>query len=156
MTMYITASEPIQKRHPHSCLTPLVPCSSHFRQPHSVKRHLWQYGLQDLVKDSGHVYFVGYLNLQEERTNRSSAQAAFVLAVVCDSHPRGQALCAQANLLQTLLRLLSAPGNTPLQGQTDFAARDTGLLVKWACLGLGKLCRNLAEVSPSSCLKMKS
>ncbi len=103
--------------------------------------------VQDLVKDNGHVYFVNYLNLQEDRPSRSCAQAAFVLAVVCDSHPRGQTLCMQANLLATLLRLLSAPGNSPVHGHTDFNSRDTGLLVKWLCLCLGKLCHNMAEVS---------
>lgn len=110
-------------------------------------------GLQDLVKDNGHIYFINYLNLQEDRPSRSCAQACFVLTVVCESHPRGQALCAQANMLSTLLRLLSTPGNTPLQGQVNFASRDTGLLVKWLCLCLGKLCQNMAEVrhpSPAS------
>ena len=98
------------------------------------------------MKDNGHIYFVNYLNLQEDRPSRSCAQAAFVLAVVCDSHPRGQALCQQANLLSTLLRLLSAPGNSPVHGHMDFNSRDTGLLVKWLCLCLGKLCHNMAEV----------
>ena len=102
--------------------------------------------LQDLVKDNGHIYFINYLNLQEERPARSCAQAAFVLATVCESHPRGQVLCAQANLLATLLRLLSAPGNTPLQGHMDFNSRDSGLLVKWLCLCLAKLCQDMPEV----------
>ena len=35
-------------------------------------------------------------------------QAAFVLASICDHHPRGQLLCAQAGLLQVCAGQLSA------------------------------------------------
>ena len=59
---------------------------------------------QDLVKDNGHTYFVNYLALREERPARSCAQACFVLAIICDSHPRGCPLCHQANLLKVLLQ----------------------------------------------------
>ena len=38
--------------------------------------------------------------------HHSRAQAVFVLATVCDGHPRGQALCYQANLLGSLIRWL--------------------------------------------------
>lgn len=55
----------------------------------------------DLVKDSGHLYFLKYLDAPEASIdNNARAQAAFVLAVVCDGHSKGQALCAAANLLQ--------------------------------------------------------
>lgn len=102
--------------------------------------------MQDLVKDNGQVYFINYLKLQEDRPARARAQAAFVLAVICDSHPRGQLLCAQANLLDTLLSLLAAPGNTLLQGQRHFGTPEVGLLVKWLCLCLGKLVHGIAQV----------
>lgn len=59
----------------------------------------------DLVKDNGHLYFLKYLDAPEPNIdNHNRAQAAFVLAVVCDNHPKGQALCAAANLLQVRLR----------------------------------------------------
>lgn len=55
----------------------------------------------DLVKDNGHLYFLKYLEAQEHGiSNLNRAQAVFVLAVVCDHHPKGQALCYAANLLQ--------------------------------------------------------
>lgn len=55
----------------------------------------------DLVKDSGHLYFLKFLDCAEASVDSySRAQAVFVLAVVCDHHPKGQALCAAANLLQ--------------------------------------------------------
>jgi len=57
---------------------------------------------QDLVKDNGHTYFVNYLALREERPARSCAQACFVLAIICDSHPRGCNLCHQAGFLKVL------------------------------------------------------
>ena len=102
--------------------------------------------MQDLVKDNGHLYFINYLNIQEERPKSACAQAAFVLSVICDGHPRGQLLCTQAGLLSTLLRLLAAPGNTPLQGQRGFPSPDAGLLVKWLCICLGKLTQDMPEV----------
>eukprot|EP00879_Flechtneria_rotunda_P015680 GHRR01016402.1.p1 GENE.GHRR01016402.1~~GHRR01016402.1.p1 ORF type:complete len:539 (+),score=175.71 GHRR01016402.1:1016-2632(+) len=60
----------------------------------------------DLVKDNGHLYFLKYLDAPEPTIdNHNRAQAVFVLAVVCDQHPKGQALCAAANLLQVSLGL---------------------------------------------------
>jgi hypothetical protein len=53
------------------------------------------------VKDNGHLYFLKYLDSPEPSIDTNArAQAAFVLAVVCDGHSKGQALCAAANLLQ--------------------------------------------------------
>lgn len=100
------------------------------------------------MKDNGQLYFINYLNLQEERPKASCAQAAFVLAVICNGQSRGKLLCAQAGLLSTLLRLLAAPGNTPLQGQRDFHTPEAGLLVKWLCLCMGKLTQDMPEVLP--------
>ena len=43
----------------------------------------------DLVKDAGHLYFIKYLDTIDGQINLySRAQAAFVLSVVCDSHPK--------------------------------------------------------------------
>ena len=51
----------------------------------------------DLVKDSGHTYFIRFLDAPnipaEER-----AMAAFVLASVCDNHPKGQSACLKVVL----------------------------------------------------------
>ena len=77
------------------------------------------------------------------------AQAAFVLAVICDGHPRGQLLCAQSGLLGTLLRLLASPAYSPLHGMRELGS-DSGLLVKWLCLCLGNLCQDMPEVSSST------
>ncbi len=55
----------------------------------------------DLVKDNGHLYFIKHLDSHDPAlTPESRAQAAFVLSVICDGHPRGQTLCAQADLLK--------------------------------------------------------
>ena len=130
----------IPARHPENELSALEQESAEDRLELSA---------QDLVKDNGQLYFINYLNLQEERPSAACAQAVFVLAVICDGHLRGQLLCAQAGLLGTLLRLLAAPGNGPLQGQRDLHAPGAGLLVKWLCLCLGKLSQDMPEVGDS-------
>ncbi len=40
------------------------------------------------------------------RTPPAPSQACFVLAAICDGHPKGQALCASSNLLGLLLKWL--------------------------------------------------
>lgn len=43
----------------------------------------------DLIKDSGHIYFIRYLDSSDGGVELASrAQAAFVLAVICDNHPK--------------------------------------------------------------------
>jgi hypothetical protein len=54
---------------------------------------VWQ---ADLVKDPGFQYFIRYLDVIESKDYPSKAQAAFVLAVTCDRHPKGQARRARA------------------------------------------------------------
>ncbi|KDD71766.1 hypothetical protein H632_c4438p0, partial [Helicosporidium sp. ATCC 50920] len=45
----------------------------------------------DLVKDGGHAYFIKHLDARDAPVApESRAQAAFVLAAICDAHPRGQ------------------------------------------------------------------
>ena len=61
--------------------------------------------------------------------------AAFVLAAICDDHPKGQAACADSGLLQVVLGHLPAaagPGGSPL-------------LLRWLCLCAGKLWENFEE-----------
>ena len=98
----------------------------------------------DLVKDSGHLYFIKYLDSSEPPPT-SRAQAAFVLAVICDEHPRGQSLCAGANLLGVCL-----PHLLHIVSQLDHAPEQQ-LLAKWLCLCAGKLCENMPEVVPLPC-----
>ena len=61
------------------------------------------------MKDGGHHYFISSLDVNEPGMSPDSrAQAAFVLAVICDSHKRGRLVCAEQGLLQKLLSLLSS------------------------------------------------
>ena len=61
------------------------------------------------MKDGGHHYFISSLDINEPGMSPDSrAQAAFVLAVICDGHRRGRLMCAEQGLLQKLLALLSS------------------------------------------------
>jgi regulator-associated protein of mTOR len=95
----------------------------------------------DLVKDNGHLYFLKYLDAPEPGlTEGQRAQAAFVLAMVCDHHPRGQSLCAAAQLPQTLLCGLRA------QLPELHGSGGAAFLSKWLCLCLGKVADGMPEV----------
>ncbi len=60
------------------------------------------------MKDGGHHYFISSLDVNEPGMSPDSrAQAAFVLAVICDGHKRGRLVCGEQGLLQKLLSLLS-------------------------------------------------
>ncbi len=105
------------------------------------------------MKDSGQQYFIHYLDSNDSTSSTDSrAQAAFVLAVICDDHPRGQSLAAGAGLLGVCLSHL----------RHSMASLNVGspgplLLIKWLCLCLGKLCQDMPEVhtqcmvSPPEC-----
>jgi len=102
----------------------------------------------------------------------TTPKAVFVLATVCDGHPRGQALCYQANLLGSLLRWLQLllPGLAALEAQQVAASagavgggggsappgvdpgvsRGAALLVKWCCLALGKMVEDAPEAAAVS------
>ena len=61
------------------------------------------------MKDGGHHYFISSLDVAEPGMSADSrAQAAFVLAVICDGHRRGRLVCAEQGLLQKLLSLLTS------------------------------------------------
>ena len=98
-----------------------------------------------------------------------------MLATVCDGHPRGQALCHQANRLGSLLRWLQAllPGLAALEAQQAAAAEGggggtagvsmdpgaahgTSLLVKWCCLSLGRLVEDAPEAAAVSAMPGKA
>ena len=92
----------------------------------------------DLVKDSGHNYFIGILvffsSNERVQTSFSTAKstsvaddptlAAFVLSVICDNSRPGQVACLSSNLLPLCLSLL--PDASPL-------------LRTWLVLALAKL-----------------
>jgi regulator-associated protein of mTOR len=80
----------------------------------------------DLVKDGGHLYFIKFLDSPDVYAEQR-AMAAFVLAVIADSHPKGQAACIQSDLVRICLtHIQNAPPGEPL-------------LLQWLCLCLGKL-----------------
>ena len=103
----------------------------------------------DLVKDGGHLYFIKHLEAQDPGIGYDSrAQAAFVLAAICNRNPKGQMLCAQAGLLQICLNILPTALEEVLDVENGEAEvkRGAAALVKWLLLCLGKLYEGLAEV----------
>ena len=93
----------------------------------------------DLVKDSGHTYFIRFLDAPnipaEER-----AMAAFVLASVCDNHPKGQSACLKGSLVDVVLAHISRACDP--RGTRE---ATSPLLAKWLCLCLAKLCEDNVE-----------
>ncbi|MBY0308035.1 MAG: hypothetical protein K2Q09_04760, partial [Phycisphaerales bacterium] len=76
----------------------------------------------DLVKDQEPPYFLAVFNSKSSSDLRT--MAAFVLSVIMDNHPRGQAVCLKSGLLSDCLAHLSDPDP---------------LLRRWVILCLGKL-----------------
>ncbi len=105
----------------------------------------------DLVKDGGHVYFIRHLESADAGVGpESRAQAAFVLAAVCDGHRKGQLLCAQAGLLQACAAQLPAAlaaGDEAAAAGDAAGARGLALLVRWLLLCVGKMCEDAPEVA---------
>eukprot|EP00898_Chlorokybus_atmophyticus_P006828 jgi/Chlat1/7146/Chrsp57S06820 len=82
----------------------------------------------DLVKDGGHNYFVRFLDSTDVHAEQR-AMAAFVLAVICDNHLKGQQACMTAtprNLMTVCFSHLPTSASQPL-------------LQQWLCLCLAKL-----------------
>ncbi|XP_043723944.1 regulatory-associated protein of TOR 1-like isoform X2 [Telopea speciosissima] len=90
----------------------------------------------DLVKDGGHIYFIRFLDSLDAYPEQR-AMAAFVLAVIVDSHRRGQEACIKADLTHVCLKHLQLAA--PHEAQTE------PLLLQWLCLCLGKLWEDLLE-----------
>ncbi|EFN54506.1 hypothetical protein CHLNCDRAFT_135218 [Chlorella variabilis] len=117
----------------------------------------------DLVKDGGHLYFIKHLESRDPGVSpESRAQAAFVLAAICNRHPKGQLLCAQSGLLQASGARAVCTGQLPAalaalasSADADFAAsgsvgssaKSMALLVRWLLLCAGKLCENSPEIT---------
>jgi len=95
----------------------------------------------DLVKDDGYTYFIRFLRSSnvpvEER-----AMAAFILAVICDDHKKGQAVCMSSGLMETCLENIR-----------EAALPDIGspFFLRWLCLCLGKLWEDNIEGQKAAC-----
>ena len=90
----------------------------------------------DLVKDGGHAYFARFLDAPDT-PSEERAMAAFVLAAVCDGHPKGQAACAASGVAKICLARLAPAASVGPSGSP--------LLVRWLCLCLGKLWENARD-----------
>ncbi|KAL4426136.1 hypothetical protein ABPG77_007418 [Micractinium sp. CCAP 211/92] len=112
----------------------------------------------DLVKDGGHLYFIKHLESRDPGVSpESRAQAAFVLAAICNQHAKGQLLCAQAGLLQVCtgqlpaaLAALASAADAGFFLPSPGAGTSTSgmtLLVRWLLLCSGKLCENAPEIT---------
>ena len=107
----------------------------------------------DLIKDGGHLYFIKHLESQELAVDADSrAQAAFVLAAICNGNPKGQMLCAQAGLVQVCASQLPvALAAAAATEETDPArAKDELLLAKWFVLCIGKVCEDMPELTAAA------
>eukprot|EP00742_Colponemidia_sp_Colp-10_P007526 GILJ01008112.1.p1 GENE.GILJ01008112.1~~GILJ01008112.1.p1 ORF type:complete len:1472 (-),score=223.61 GILJ01008112.1:233-4648(-) len=83
----------------------------------------------DLVKESGHIYFLSHLALANVPTDQR-AMSAFAISVICRDHRPGQHACmTQGGIALCLLQL----------GESD------PLLRRWACLALAEMCKGYAE-----------
>ena len=66
--------------------------------------------------------------------------AAFVLASVCDNHPKGQSACLKGSLVDVVLAHISRACDP--RGTRE---ATSPLLAKWLCLCLAKLCEDNVE-----------
>eukprot|EP00951_Prasinocladus_malaysianus_P025105 scaffold219239_cov22-Prasinocladus_malaysianus.AAC.1 len=79
----------------------------------------------DLVKDSGHLYFIKFLDSTDPAISATSrAMAAFVLAAICDNHPKGQTLCASSGLLGVCLSNLPSAATAAEAAMIDVSRRE--------------------------------
>ncbi|CAG8437461.1 2822_t:CDS:2 [Diversispora eburnea] len=89
---------------------------------------------QDLLKDSGYVYFVNIiapnsiLNIPNETEHR--AMCAFILAILCTNYNLGQIACKKVQVLQACLARLN---------------NVDPLLRQWSCLCIGQYWKNHAD-----------
>jgi len=95
----------------------------------------------DLTKDTSFLYFIKFLESSDASSPpESKAGAAFILSVICHDHPKGQKVCASAQLMDVCLSALhSSPSN--------LVSGSSTLLAQWLCLCLGKLWENSFELS---------
>ena len=94
----------------------------------------------DLVKDDGYVLHTIFAEL--ERASRGRAMAAFILAVICDDHKKGQTVCMSSGLMEICLENIK-----------EAALPDTGspFFLRWLCLCLGKLWEDNPEGQKAAC-----
>ncbi|CAD7701866.1 unnamed protein product [Ostreobium quekettii] len=92
----------------------------------------------DLVKDNGHLYFVHFLESAMEPGQADlKALAAFILAVMCRKHPKGQLVCVEGGLLSILGKLL-----VQVTQDTPPALAN---MWKWVSMCIGSVCEDRPE-----------
>lgn len=79
-----------------------------------------------------------------QKCHQPLPQAAFVLAVISDRHPRGQRLAADLGLLPLIRAQL--PHATAAAAGRGHDAPAAGLLAQWLALALGKLVEDAPDV----------
>ncbi|KAH3763755.1 regulatory-associated protein of mTOR [Pelomyxa schiedti] len=94
----------------------------------------------DLLKDSGHKFFLGVLG-NPSVPSLQRVMSAFILSVIVDSSPNGQLACLQGNILPLLMSLISDPDP---------------LLRRWAALCLGKLWHGCEEAKSLALAKFSA
>ena len=97
----------------------------------------------DLVKDGGHIYFIKYLD-SANCDHLHRAMSAFVLAAICDAHPKGTLACLQAGLLPMCISFLKSA-----------AAEGPSLLLQWLVLLLAKLWEGSPDIAAAAILQHK-
>ena len=136
----------------------LQPCSASVSQKSLRPASELRSALQDIIKDGGHPYFMAVLRAPlndgtaggEVLTLATHAECVFILTMLCDGFPTGQARCHEAGFLEALMdtvreqarAVLAAQGAAALQPGSAWKALiySNLLLLAWALLGLGKLC----------------
>ncbi len=82
-----------------------------------------------------------------------------MLAVICDAHPKGQALCAQAGLLGVLLKWLRSLLPSLMAGGAQVGGRagqgwaggalHGGFAAGWQCAGAVACARRITSATPT-------
>eukprot|EP00210_Caulerpa_lentillifera_P002133 g2047.t1 len=90
----------------------------------------------ELCKDSGHQYFIRYLE-SDRNDSVLRMKSAAVLAFACHQNPQAQEMCLRMNLLSTCVRLLQEDSSNDDDQRKE--------MWKWICLCLGKLIDGHAE-----------
>lgn len=100
----------------------------------------------DLVKDGGYLYFIKHLESRDiAAPYESRAQAAFVLAAICNKNPKAQLLCAQSGLLQVYWSQLDEITQKHESNKKEMSD-SIRLFVKWLLICLGRLYEDVVEI----------
>lgn len=96
----------------------------------------------ELVKEKRYWYFLKFLDTCTGSYDLRS-NAAFIMSVICDRHPRGQEACLEGNLPLICIRQLSSEN-------ADENDTQKWNMWRWICICLGKLCENNSQAIVSS------